>query len=118
MIISAVVIQNRLAQAGPGCNKPFVGLPLWSLAGFLLFPLPALRRVILRRRLTRRTRGVPADELRATLLPLNGDPEARKIVAPLLRQIGVPAEVVPSASPEGRGDEPSAADPGRPSQEG
>ena len=63
------------------------------------------RQAGLRERLTT----LPLEQQARVLLPLHDDPlpDTRRFVAPLLRELNVPTEPTPAASPEGRGDEAS-----------
>lgn len=64
-----------------------------------------------RDRLRRMLKPLPREEQWGVLLPLRNHPtgDTRKIVRPLLRDLGLPTELAPAAPPEGRGAEVSGA---------
>jgi hypothetical protein len=55
---------------------------------------------------------LPPSQQMGALAPLQEDSsgDVRKIVAPLLREFGLPSEVTPARPPAGRGDEPASAE--------
>jgi hypothetical protein len=87
---------------------------LFAFTGLALaLPYAAAYRFVRRLQLRRRLAALPPEQIAAVLLPLRDEPgDTRKIVAPLLRQFHPHGtELVPSAAPAGRGDEPSAVAP-------
>lgn len=78
-----------------------------SLATPFAIGLAWMYRTRKRDELARALSQLPAEQRAKVLLPLrdarHGD--TRKIVLPLLRDLGIPAEVAPAAEPAGRGDE-------------
>ncbi len=95
-------------------------LPLWALytllgalvaagaalalsAGVRLGHLARLRNLL----------GDEVPSLRSeVLLPMQAEPqpETRRIVQRLVRELGIPSEITPAAPPQGRGDEPTPPD--------
>ena len=82
-------------------------LPAALLVGILSGLLCAARYRQLRRTQLRHALAALSPAQRAeVLLPLQSKRgDTRKIVAPLLREFGLPTELTPATSPEGRGDE-------------
>lgn len=77
----------------------------------LSYPLSLLFRWLKRRQLRRRLAELPRDDRARVLLSLRQPalPETMEFVEPLLRDLGLPNEVVPSAAADGRGDELTAS---------
>src|SRR5437773_2406520 len=86
------------------------------LAGGLIGPLfclpvAATYRGLWHFRIRRDLAALPGDRRAELLLSLRAEPlpDTRKLLAPHLRELRAPAEVIPSAPPPGRGREPSPA---------
>jgi hypothetical protein len=75
--------------------------------------VPASGALLLERRakLRQRLAELPREQQLAVLGPLrDARGDTRRLVAPLLRELRPPAELIPAATPSGRGDEASASD--------
>ena len=87
---------------------------------WLVLPLSALialalamgYRYINRLRLARRIAVLASSSRVAVFLPLRAERlgDTRKIIAPLLQELGLPSELSPSSAPNARGDEASPAE--------
>lgn len=74
--------------------------------------VPASGALLLERRakLRQRLEELPREQQLAVLGPLrDAEGDTRRLIAPLLRELRPPAELVPAATPTGRGDEPAAS---------
>jgi hypothetical protein len=94
------------------CGSP---LPEIFLTGFywlvLAPPVVVLYRWIRTGQLRRRLAGLSSDQRDEVLRPLSSERgDTRKIVAPLLRDLGAATELIPAPVPSGRGDEASPAE--------
>src|SRR5439155_12420783 len=106
-------LSAAVAKGNPVAIAAYVLLELISLAAFVGFvaarPISAFFRKLGARRLRRTFVAMPADQRAGVLEALHADPvageDARKILAPLLREFPLRGEVAPAARPSGRGDE-------------
>jgi hypothetical protein len=87
----------------------FTGTPMLLIAMPFIFPSPSVYRWLLRRRIRRDLKELPREQQAEVLLPLRAHPDSdtRKLVQPLIRELGAPTELTPAPTPTGRGDEPT-----------
>jgi hypothetical protein len=108
---------SRYDLPGDTPERQQLDLAIWfGIVSAALIAMPSLYARFLhwrlRSRIRRRLKDVSPAARAEILLPLRTDSrwETRAIVAPLLREFGLPAEVTPSGAPEACGDEASPAE--------
>jgi hypothetical protein len=88
---------------------------LFGLVGLMAaLPYAAAYRRLRRAQLRRKISALPTDRVSEVLLPLQAEMgDTRKLVEPLIRELGAGSEMVPASPPQGGGDEPAPSGPGR-----
>jgi hypothetical protein len=117
MVVAAMVYSGT-HLAPPDTPEPSIAnifrsiaqpIGIAELVGLVIGPplTPVYRRAH-REQLRQKLPSLLPHERAAILLPLQSEPlsDTRRIVAPLLREFGVPPKLSPASAPTGRGDEP------------
>ena len=116
LVIGCGPFGSHSQPAGPGWTwflhdhtaelAGMAGTVLTTLAAFLV-AFPRLRR----RRLRPKIRALTPDQVQRLYQSLPAtDRASRRLLAPLLREVGLPTELSPAVAPDARGAEPSPAE--------
>jgi hypothetical protein len=99
-----------VGEASPEASAMLIGF--WVLvAGSMALLVAVIYRATFRFRIRRQFATRHPHQIADVLLPLRSERgDTRKILAPLLRQFGIPRELAPAAAPDARGDEASTAE--------